>query len=304
MDETTNNEEFDTSSTSQQDDSQMDSQTGSQAQEDNSSSSTASSDFSIPDEYKEKGWTRFFEGKSGDELKNEVFKSYDNQQSLIGKKVSEYLASTDLKSLDNYEEIKKTLIDQLNPEMKTPENVSDYALNDILKDENGNLQYEYPEEALDAFGNKFKELGLSKEQGQGLLKTYTDFEVEQFQKYTNADELESSITKMFNGNSEQRTTVEGLLKEFLPEQDQQFLQQTAPNYTIEMFYKVAQGLVSKYGFKENNSGGSNPTKMRMSDEDKNTEYNRLATELEALSNRPNKPGEKDAILTQMRNLFS
>ena len=42
-----------------------------------------SSDFSIPEEYKEKGWTKFFDGKTGDELKAEVFRSYDNSQTLI-----------------------------------------------------------------------------------------------------------------------------------------------------------------------------------------------------------------------------
>ena len=69
--------------------------------------SDAANEFSIPSEYAEKGWTKFFEGKSGDDLKTELFKSYDSQQSLIGKKVNEYLTSTDLKSLDNFEDIKR-----------------------------------------------------------------------------------------------------------------------------------------------------------------------------------------------------
>ena len=67
---------------------------------------TSSSEFKIPEEYQQKGWAKFFEGKSGDELKSEFFRSYDNSQSLIGKKVEDYIAETDLKSLDNYEQIK------------------------------------------------------------------------------------------------------------------------------------------------------------------------------------------------------
>lgn len=261
------------------------------------------SDFSIPEEYKDKGWAKFFDGKTGDELKSEFFRSYDNSQTLIGKKVEDYLATTDLKNLENYNEIKDALRKQVAPDVTVPEKSEDYAFNDILKGEDGNLLYEYPNEALGFFGDKFKELGLTKEQGQGLLKTYTDFEIAEFQKYTNAEELDSNINKMFNNNQEQRKTVEGLLKEFLPEQDQQFLQKTAPNYTIEMFYKVAQGLVNKYGYKEGSSGAGKQSPMRMSDADRNAEYDRLARKLEELDNRPQQVGEKDEIVKQMRELF-
>ena len=266
---------------------------------------TQSSDFSIPDEYKERGWTKFFDGKSGDELKAELFRSYDNSQTLIGKKVEDYLKTTDLKSLDNYEEIKEILTKQIAPDSQIPATVEDYSLNDILKDADGNLQFEYPEEALGFFGEQFKELGLSKEQGQGLLKAYTDFEVQEFQKYTDAEELETSISTMFKGNAEQRKTVEGLLKEFLPEEDQQFLQKTAPNYTIEMFYKVANGLVSKYGYKEGTTNSSNPAKLRMSEADKNAEYDRLYNKLIELDNNPHqKVGDREAIVKQMREIFN
>lgn len=265
--------------------------------------SDSGSDFSIPKEYEGKGWTKFFDGKTGDELKAEVFRSYDNSQTLIGKKVEDYLATTDLRSLENYEQIKEQLTKQIAPNSNVPEDAEGYAFNDILKDENGNLQYEYPEEVFNTFGETFKELGISKEQGQGILKAYTDFELEQFEKYTNADELESNINQMFNGNQEQRKTVEGLLKEFLPAEDQQFLQKTAPNYTIEMFYKVAQGLVNKYGYKEGTSNSNNPAKVRMSDADRNAEYNRLYQELLDLDNRPHQVGEKERIVKRMQEIF-
>lgn len=269
-----------------------------------SNSGVQSSDFSVPEEYKDKGWARFFDGKTGDELKSEFFRSYDNSQTLIGKKVEDYLKTTDLRSLDNYDEIKEALTKQIAPQIEVPENAEGYAFNDILKNEDGSLEYEYPEEALGYFGDKFKELGLSKEQGQGLLKTYTQFEIEEFQKYTNADDLENSINTMFSNNQEQRKTVEGLLKEFLPQEDQDFLQKTAPNYTIEMFYRVAKGLVDKYGFKEGSANSSNPAKFRMSEADRNAEYDRLYKELVDLDNSPNqKVGQRDAIIKRMREIF-
>ena len=262
------------------------------------------SDFAIPEEYKEKGWTKFFDGKSGDELKTELFRSYDNSQTLIGKKVEDYIKTTDLKSLDNYEEIKEALTKQIGNQVEVPENAEGYAFNDILKNEDGTIEYQYPEEALGFFGDKFKELGLSKEQGQGLLKSYTDFEIQEFQKYTNADDLENSINTMFANNQQERKTVEGLLKEFLPQEDQDFLQKTAPNYTIEMFYRVAKGLVDKYGYKEGSANSSNPAKIRMSEADRNAEYDRLYNRLVELDNTPNqKAGEREAIVKRMQELF-
>lgn len=272
----------------------------------NSEGGSQGSDFAIPKEYKDKGWTKFFDGKSGDELKSELFRSYDNSQTLIGKKVEDYIKTTDLKSLDNYEEIKDALNKQIGNQVEIPENAEGYAFNDILKKEDGTLEYEYPEEALNYFGDKFKDLGLSKEQGQGILKSYTEFEIEEFNKFTNPDDLENSLKTMFSETGEkspQRKTVEGLLKEFLPQEDQQFLQRTAPNYTIEMFYRVAKGLVDKYGYKEGASNSSNANKFRMSEADRNAEYDRLFRQLEELDSRPQKVGEKEAILKRMQELY-
>lgn len=269
---------------------------------------TQESTFTIPDEYKDKGWARFFEGKSGDELKNEFFRSYDNSQTLIGKKVEDYIANTDLKNLENYEQIKEALTKQIAPQVEVPQDKAGYALNDILKDENGNLMYEYPEEIIDYFGDEFKNLGLTKEQGQGLIKTYTDFELKEFQKYTDADELETDLKSMFNETtsqkSQQRVLVEGLLKEFVPQEAQEFLQNTAPNYTIEILYSVAKGLVDKYGYKEGTTGSHNPASMRMSEADKNAEYDRLVQKLEELDNNPNQKAEdRERILARMRDIF-
>ena len=263
---------------------------------------TQTQSFTIPDEYKEKGWAKFFDGKTGDELKTELFKSYDNSQSMIGKKVEEYLATTDLKQLSNYEEIKKNLSSQLTPEYNVPQDSKDYDLSSILKDENGNQIFSAPEESLNLFQDKFKEFGISKEQGQNLMKSYLEYEVSEFQKYTDADELESHINEMFKGNMQQRTQCETLIKEFLPEQDQQFIQATMPNVVVEMFYKVAKGLVDKYDYKEGNAGRGQ-SNLTMTQEEKDSEYNRITSELEALSRRPHNAQEKQALLNQLMGIY-
>jgi len=267
------------------------------------------SDFAIPDEYKEKGWTKFFDGKSGDELKTELFRSYDNSQTLIGKKVEDYIKTTDLKSLDNYEEIKAALEKQIGNQVEVPNEAKEYELENLLNNEKGEKILNIEDDAINFFSDKFKELGMSKEQAQNLFSSYIKYGIDEFHKYTNADELESSIKSMFNeGNSQekspQRKTVEGLLKEFLPQEDQQIIQDIVPNKVIEMFYKVGKGLVDKYGYKEGSSNSGSASKFRMSEADRNAEYDRLYNRLVELDNSPNqKVGERDEIVKRMRELF-
>lgn len=258
-------------------------------------------EFSIPEEYKSKGWTKFFNGKTGEDLKAELFRSYDNSQSLIGKRVEDYLATTDLKRLENFEQIKENLIKQIAPEYETPEEIGGYNLKEVLT--NASTEFPITDEIMDSMAEKFKELGVSAQQGQQIFKTYLDLTLKDFEKVTDPQELEQNISKMFNGNTEQRKNVENLIKEFLPDEDRKIIQDIVPNVVVEMFYKVAKGFVEKYDYKEGTNNSSNPAKMRMSEADRNAEYNRLYEELQNLDSRPQKPGEKDAIVNRMRELF-
>lgn len=238
---------------------------------DNSGNDNIANVFDIPQEYKEKDWAKNFEGKTGDELQNAIFKALD-----------EKYANTPV----------------------IPETVEEYELNTIeFKDEDGNPYYEYPPEVLDHFGNEFKDLGLTKDQAHGILTKYTNFELEQFRALTNIEDLNKNIDDMFKSNPTQKQTVQGLLKEFLPEEDQKFLQETTPNYTIEMFYKVAKGLVDRYGYKEGSGGQGNKNNHIMTQADKDKEYNRLCDEMEALKTRPHTAEEKDAIQRKLNALF-
>ena len=76
---------------------------------DNGTNDNGSSEFTIPEEYANRGWARTFADKSGDDLKNEIFKCLDNSQNLISKRVGEYLKDTYLSTLENYEDIKKSI---------------------------------------------------------------------------------------------------------------------------------------------------------------------------------------------------
>lgn len=260
----------------------------------------ATSEFSIPQEYSEKGWVKFFDGKTGDDLKAELFKSYDSQQSLIGKKVNEYLANTDLKQLDNFEEIKKALLPQIAPEFDVPEK---YNFDSVLLDEEGNKIYPMPDEALDEFTTLFKEEGITDKQAQSILKKYINFETENFKKYTDADELEAGLKEMFKSNPTQKQTCESLIKEFLSADDQKLIQQTMPNVVVEMFYKVAKGLVDSYGYKET-TGGQKAGSIIKTDAEKQAEYDKLYKEIVELGNRPHTEAEKAEKLKQLQNVFN
>lgn len=262
--------------------------------------SDAPSEFSIPSEYAEKGWTKFFDGKSGDELKTELFKSYDSQQSLIGKKVNEYITTTDLKQLDNFEEIKKALLPQIAPEFEVPEK---YNFDSVLKDEEGNKIYPMPDEALDEFTTLFKEEGISDKQAQSILKKYIEFETENFKKYTDVAELDEHLNQMFKSNPSQKQTCESLIKEFLSANDQKLIQDTMPNVVVEMFYKLSKGLVDKYGYKES-AGGSKATSMAKTDAEKQAEYDSLYKQISELDNRPHTVQEKQELLKKLQNVFN
>jgi hypothetical protein len=267
------------------------------------SESGTQSNFSIPEEYQEKGWARFFDGKEGDELKAELFKSYDSSQGLIGKRVSDYIATTDLTQLDNWGELKEKLTSQIAPEFKTPQDVKEYGLAELLKDENGNEVFSAPEEAIELFSNQFKELGLNVEQAQGLFKEYMKFETEQFQKLTDANELEANINEMFKGDTKQRQTCESLIKEFLPQDDQQFIQDVMPNKVVEMFYKVAKGMADKYGYIEG-AAKDNPVTLTRTENEKQSRYDELCSKLTELSSRPHTTDEKQKILDELNKVFA
>ena len=71
-----------------------------------------------------------------------------------------------------------------------------------------------------------------------------------------------------------------------------------------MFYKLAQGLVNKYGFKEGTNNSNNSGTMFRTQAEKDAEYNRIVGELEALQKRPHSTEEKSRLMAQLTNLFN
>lgn len=254
-------------------------------------------EFSIPDEYKEKGWTKFFGDKKGDELKEALFKAYDNSQNLIGKKVGEYLNTVDFKNLENYEEIKSKIAG-----FDVPENVEDYNIKELFEDENGNQILPIADETSNQLQDFFKEQGLSTTQAKDIVNKYIELTKADFDAVTNSDELEKNINSMFGGNLKERNSCESLIKEFLPKEDLQMLSNYMPNQVIEMFYKIAKGMVNKYGFSEN-SNAIGKSNIGLSKAEKDAEYNRVTEELINLSRRSHSVEEKEALMERLNNIY-
>ena len=230
------------------------------------------SSFSIPDEYAQKEWVKNFEGQSGDDLKANIFKTLDEKYSSAP---------------------------------VIPQSTEEYELNSVLETNELAQSLCLEDDALNAFGSTFKEFGITKEQAQGLLNAYINFGVNEFHKYTDADELENSVNTMFNGNTQQRNTVESLIRECLSPEERSIIDRTVPNAVVEMFYKVAKGVVDKYGYKEgtHNSNSTNANYMRKTEEEKTAEYNKIVGELEALSKRPHSPQEKENLLKRLTAIY-
>lgn len=265
------------------------------------SSSTQETSFSIPEEYASKGWAKTFEGKTGNDLMNAFFKSYDNAQGLVSKRVDEYIENIDLSKLDSYENIKSVLQSK---SANVPENIEDYKLESVFSSEDENSEnFEVPKDVLDKFANSFKEIGLNVNQAQELLKMYSEFELENFSKLADPEELKKDISTLFNNDDAKKKNVESLLNEFLTEDDANFLKTSAPNKTILMFYKLAKGLTDKYDFTEGNASAGAKSSSVRTEEEKNAEYNKVYNKLMELQTRPHSTEEKEELLNELRNIY-
>ena len=225
------------------------------------------STFEIPSEYATKEWAKNFDGKTGDDLKSEIFKTLDTQYTNVP---------------------------------VIPSDANGYEFNEILKDVNGDVPYSYSDEALNVFGGAMKTLGLSKEQGQGLLKTFTDFEVSTWAKYTDADECEKNLSELFGNNSAERQTCQASIKKYLTPEEVELVDKTFTNDAVKIMYKLAKGFVSDYGAKEGTQAGNRQNfGNAMSQADKDAEIENIYKQLDDLKNHPHTDEDKQKLIDRL-----
>lgn len=230
----------------------------------------ASSNFEIPAEYAHSSWAKNFEGKTGDELKTEIF---------------------------------KTLNSQYTNAPVIPQDANGYEFNEILKNANGDIPYEYSDEVLNVFGGTMKDLGLTKEQGQGLLKTFTDFELSAWAKHTDADENEKNLTELFGNNSAERQTCQASIKKYLSPQEVELVEKTFTNDAVKIMYKLAKGFVSDYGATEGTQAGNKQNYgALMTQADKDAEAEKIYKQLDELKNHPHSDEDKQKLIDRLISL--
>lgn len=170
--------------------------------------------FSIPEEYQDRAWAKNIKSQE------DLFKSYDNAQSLIGKKtigIPDFDKASDEELASFYE---KT----------APKNIEDYDLN-------------MPDNDKQFFGELFKENGLNKRQATNIINKYNEYIQEGFSE----DGYRQELQERFGNDFENQTKpISDFIRNNLKREDGEILAKM-PNKVIGMFMTFANNVKKAYG---------------------------------------------------------
>lgn len=233
--------------------------------------------FTIPDKYKNQDWAKNI--TSVEELWD--YKAESSQE-------------TDFKNLSP-EDIKKYF------SKFAPDSIDDYKIFDALKNDNGEQSYEINEDVVNYFGNHFKELGIPADIGNNLFKLYAKYELEQFNKLTDVEDLNSRLRNIFGNDDKSKKICEGIIKEALPKEDLQKINDYMPNHFLEIMYRMAKNVSDKYGYKEPlpRDTGRYTTGEYMSKQEKDAKYLETYNKLQGLKRRAHTKEEKDSLIAEL-----
>lgn len=182
------------------------------------------SEFTIPDEYKEKGWTKNL--KSYDDL----WKMNDNAQSMIGKKTIGVPSdeSTDQEWSDYYAKIR-------------PENAEAYK-----------VDLEGDDKAL--FEKLFYENGINTRQAKALVEGYKQSVAQAEEAMKSQEGYQQELTNRFGDKAEAvaKSVAEFISKEASKE-DKAALE-AMPNNVIGVIYSLMNKVQERYAVKDSDKG--------------------------------------------------
>lgn len=171
--------------------------------------------FSVPAEYQEKSWAKNI--KSMEDL----YKSYDNAQSLIGKKtigIPDFEKATD-------EELKEFY------SKTAPADIKEYGMDNFTDKEK------------EIFGNLFKENGINKRQAQNIISKFNEFQ----QQFINEEDFNKELKTRFGDNYKQITNeATALLRQHLSKEDGELLN-GMPNKLLGTMLSLANNIKKTYG---------------------------------------------------------
>ncbi len=186
----------------------------------------AANDFTLPDEYKEKGWAKNIKSQ------DDVYKMLDNAQAMAGKKFA--IPDPETASQDDVEAYYNEL---------RPKDVSEYKFADGTADE-----------AKAAYGEMFHKHGLSVRQQEGVTADFNGM-LEQMQAdMTSSDGFVEEMTNSFGDKYEARAgQISAQLKTMMTPDDLQSIE-AMPNKHLGVMYRFMDKVLNDYGV--NNSGAA------------------------------------------------
>ena len=202
---------------------------------DNLNNQNTENNFVIPEEYQDKAWAKNIKSQE------ELFKSYDNAQSLIGKKT---IGIPDFDKASD-EEI-KSFYDKI-----APKDIKDYDLDGI------------EESQKEFYGNLFKENGLNKRQAKNIVEKFNEtmndfFSEDGFDKELK-DRFGDDYEKVLNDNR-------AFLNRYLDDKDKKVIGKM-PNAVLGMMISFSNNLKKEYGIETKNNIDSPNSTQRYSAND-------------------------------------
>lgn len=210
----------DTMTTNSVSDESVTSQATPQVTETTATNITPVQSFTIPDEYKDKAWAKNIKSEQ------DLYKSYDNAQSLIGKKTIGLPDWNDDKQVEDY-------YNKIRPES--------YELDGVDESEKG------------AYSELFKKSGLSQKQVNTILSEFKGIVEPKIEANYGAKSLEKILTEEFKDKEMLRQmskeAVDIFGKEFFDSQE-------VSNNAIVQIYKGLAKIKQQYGVNELNANVS------------------------------------------------
>jgi len=172
-------------------------------------------EFAIPEVYKEKSWAKNIKSQE------DLFKSYDNAQSLIGKKtigIPDFEKATDDELKEYYS---KT----------APAEAKEYEFGEIADSDK------------EFFGNLFKENGLNKRQAKDIFNKYMEYS----NQYRSDEGFQEELKARFGENSiKTLDETKTFLNKYLKNEDKNILDKM-PNKVVGMMLEFANNVKKDYG---------------------------------------------------------
>ena len=175
-------------------------------------------EFTIPDEYKDKGWAAKVKSEA------DMFKQLDNLSSLVGKK--EILKQPDWEDEKSFNEFVETM---------RPESKDDYAIPDAI-----------PKDEADFYKDVMHANGVSKKQAEAMFSKISELRASHF----DVDNMADRLNQMWGSNVAANTKTAKAAIDTFGGDGLQNLINSSPNESVAIIYNAFYEFAKAHGLKE------------------------------------------------------